>query len=297
MDSNTINALSMVLNHESTDEVIRLRKENIELKSKLNRIESNMKRLTECISNCELIMEIVSERDDDVMNNVPFETMLDDSLREDNDFELSDDERRQLLIDYNNNKDLITIDNFDHGLEAPIMGQIMYPITRSLSSKPETFEYILKHINPIRQQYGSRRTFPLLPDFKMYVSLFDYTCEDGIKSICEEHGLALVPTFKDNQRNAIVVELENGLSHRIDMFLSKLKEWKLNDCIDELKPRLFNLIDTGKNIDKKEITIHDYVKYYLDIKNIAYTEHQYEFEPCRLFRDNLDEYLRDNQLT
>tara|TARA_R110000772_G_scaffold116_2_gene602 strand:- start:6752 stop:7624 length:873 start_codon:yes stop_codon:yes gene_type:complete len=290
MDSNTITALSMVLNHESTDEVIRLRKENNELKSKLNRIESNMKRLTECIGNCELIMEIVSERDDDVMNNVPFETMLDVSLREDNDFELSDDERRQLLIDYNNNKDLITIDNFDHGLEAPIMGQIIYPITRCLTSKPETFEYILKHINPLRQQYGSRRTFPLLPDYKMYVNMYDFTCEDGFLELFMEHDLEHQSTFKENQKLGLKEELETGISHRLDMFLSKLKEWKLNDCIDELKPRLYNF-DT-----QKEITIHEYVKYYLEIKQLALTEHQYEYQPCSLFRSNLDEYLRENNL-
>ena len=297
MDSLTNSALAMALNHSTTDELITLRKENARLKSKLNRIETNMKRLTDCVSNCELIMEIVSERDEDVENNVPFETMLDDSLRDDNDFELSDNERRQLLIDYNNNKDLITIDNFDHGLEAPIMGQIIIPLTRFLTCKADTFEYMVKQINPIRQQYGNIRKIPLLPNYKLYVSIYDFTREDVVKSICEEQEIALVPTFKDNQRNAIVIELENGLSHRIDMYLTKLKEWKKTGCIDELKPRLFNLIDTGKNIDKQEITIHDYVKYYLDIKNIAYTEYRYEFEPCRYFRDNLDEYLRDHQLT
>ena len=286
METLTNKALSIALNHSTTDELLRLRKENIALKSKLNRIGSNLKRYTQCIDNCDIILELVTNNEDDYERNVPFETLLDKEI--DDDVDISDEQKKQILDEYNYNKHLIKVENFDHGMEVSVVRNIIKPLLRFVDKNPDTFEYMIKKLNPISFEYG--KVSLLLPDYKMYVTMYDVTTNDGINSICNEYKLELEPTFKENQRNAIVQELESGLSHRIDIFLSKLNEWKNNNCIDELKPTLIQ-IDTDK-----EITIDTYVKYYLQLKTLASTDHRYEYHPCSLFRDNLDEYLRENNL-
>ena len=159
MDTLTLKALSMALNHETTDEVIRLRKENKELKEKLNRIESNIKKIKSYMKSSELITELVNEIADECG------------------FQLDEKQKPEILRIYEENKQHIVEENFDDGFYTSTFRHSVLPIFQYLDKSPEAIDYLLKKHNPFTFEFDRPNPWSspdiLLPNFTMYVDIYN----------------------------------------------------------------------------------------------------------------------------
>jgi len=278
MDTLTLKALSMALNHETTDEVIRLRKENKELKEKLNRIESNIKKIKSYIKKSDIITELVNDKDDLYLNqNVSFEEILDDEINEECGFQVYKSDKHEFMKIFEDNKHHIVEENFDDGYYTSTFRQAIFPILQYLETSEEAMEYLLKNHNPFTFEFNRPNAWSpsglLIPNFTMYVDIYRFNTETELELyfndfkefyISEDlHNKISSMTFEEKQKQFTTDEINGGLPHRCEIMLKLIKDWKDNGSIPDLTPKI---IQQKTNVG---VSIGEFVDYYLHTKSLA----------------------------
>ena len=297
MDTLTLKALSMALNHETTDEVIRLRKENKELKEKLNRIESNIKKIKSYMKSSELITELVNDKEEQYLHqNMSFEEILDDEIADECGFQLDEKQKPEILRIYEENKQHIVEENFDDGFYTSTFRHSVLPIFQYLDKSPEAIDYLLKKHNPFTFEFDRPNPWSspdiLLPNFTMYVDIYKFNTENEVDDYYKEnkefyisedlHNKISSMTFEEKQKQFTTDEINGGLPHRCEIMLKLIKDWKDNGSIPDLTPKI---VQQKTNV---EVSIGEFVDYYLHTKSLA------DDEPLSPRHTLLVEYINKN---